>query len=960
MATDTSANIGIRVFLDDAASRGLYAVNTQLGQAGTLARRAGLGFGEMSTAMAGLAVVSGLVASFAFFAGVVALSVKNAADFEQLEIRIQRATNATTTEMQLMGNTLMDVGSKSIFSLEEVAQGFVLLGQRGISAKDIINGVGQAGVYLAESIGATPVQAMGLLASTMASFGIDASHASQVVDLLQFAFEHGVPSVTQLTTGLAKIGSVASLLHVPLDQVIPALDILGRAMGSGSTAATALYYFMSQVSSGTKTFKAEIEKLGLSFYDIHGQFIGLNQSLDLLYTKLKDKTPKEQADILHALFNIKAGTGIGILMEDLSKLHDLANNLAKSHDNLGVAIERAKKQEDSAAGAWKGVTTNMQDVLTLMGGPFLTIMEPVLLKIRDMVSGWRNFAQQNPQTMAAFVALGAAVAAFGLILAIAMSPLAPFIGIMLGVMAAVAGVTAGILWLRANWIAVMAVMAQVWAVTEKVLTVLLILGAIIVGIKVASLTAQFVAFIPTLIRMATVLFADVIPALLAYANQMAMMVVRAAIAASFNLSTIIPSLIASAAAWWANAIAELAAIGPYILLAAVIAGAIVGLVLLIQHLGFMNVLIKTGQAVWAAILPALQEAGAAIKGAFLEALKQLQPVWNQLVTAFNQAKPFLMWLGIALGVLIAVAVAIFIGSLRAAINVLSAVITMVIHVVSGIIQAFSGVVQFFMGFFTVLHGIFTGNFKEISNGFNQMGQGILNIVKGLWNAVSAVFVGAFNIIKGFVTGFISGVIGFFQNLAGSLIHHSIIPDMLSAIIGAILGFVPRALSAFANFVTGLIQKAMALPGQIKNALGNLANLLFNAGQQIVQGLINGFMSMVQNLINTVGNALAQVRNLFPHSPAKEGPLTDLHTWMPNVVKMLVDTTDQSAPALHASMGRVAGAVKSGFSSGVGTGGAGSAGGETYNLQIDGRTFMSFFHSKMTGELSANGLARLQR
>lgn len=1007
MAVDTSANIGIRVFLDDAASRGLYAMNTQLGQMGGLAQKAGLGLGTISTSMVGLAVVTGIAASFLMFGGAIAYSTVQAANFEVLIVRIQRATNATSAEMDRMRQVMMDLGGSSIFSLDQIAEGFVLMGQRGISATDIMNGVGKAGVLLAESIGATPVQAMGLLASTMASFNLPASEAMHTANLLQFAFEHGVPSVTQLTAAMAKIGSVSSILKVPLDQVVPAIDILARAMGSGTQAATALYYFMSQVSSGTKGFKAEIAKLGLSFYDVHDHFIGLNQALDQLYAKLKDKTPREAADILHALFNIKAGTGIGILMEDLGRLHDLSQNLAASHDNLGMVIARAKQAVDTAQGSWNALKTNLQDIAIIVGGPFLAAIKPLIDNLLLLSQTVRTWASENPQATTSILLLGTALSGIALVVIAVMTPIGQFALIMLATMAVITGITVGIVWLKANWGALAAQMQSVWNAAQPLLAVLLTVGAVIAGIALAPFYIAL-GLVAVYAVMTGLAFLGTLPSMIAYIGR-TIAATAVTIAQALGNQQLILSLILSASAWVANAAAATLAALPYILIAALVALMIIGLVLLLQHLGFLNVLLAVGRAAWAAILPALIDAGNAIKGAFLQAIQQLKPVWDQLVVAFHQAEPVLIVLGAALGGLIALALGIVMGLLRGLINVLVAVITTVINVVAGIIQVFAGLVQFFMGFFTALHGLFTGiatnNWTEFQNGVRMMGQGIINIFTGLWNAVKAVFVGAFQAIVGFVSGFIQGIVGFFQHLADTLVHRSIVPDMMKAILTSIAGAIPGIIGAVVSLVGQFIGNIASLPGRIVSAIGNAAAILhgagqgviqglingvssffgnlggkigelagrvrgaignagswlYDAGRNIIQGLINGLWSMLSALLGAAGGILNRLRGLFPHSPAKEGPLTDAHTWMPNLMKILTETTEASGPSLQSSMSRVAGRVQTGFFSPTGgAGGAGGAAGETYNLNVDGRAFMSFFHNRLTGELQANGLGRLLR
>jgi hypothetical protein len=101
-----------------------------------------------------------------------------------------------------------------------------------------------------------------------------------------------------------------------------------------------------------------------------------------------------------------------------------------------------------------------------------------------------------------------------------------------------------------------------------------------------------------------------------------------------------------------------------------------------------------------------------------------------------------------------------------------------------------------------------------------------------------------------------------------------------AIIGAIRNFVSSASAAFTNMVNAVRSRMDAvastvrgLPGRIRSAIGNLGSLLYNAGRNVIQGLINGISSKLQSLRNIASNAASTIRNLFPFSPAKEGPLS---------------------------------------------------------------------------------------
>jgi hypothetical protein len=52
--------------------------------------------------------------------------------------------------------------------------------------------------------------------------------------------------------------------------------------------------------------------------------------------------------------------------------------------------------------------------------------------------------------------------------------------------------------------------------------------------------------------------------------------------------------------------------------------------------------------------------------------------------------------------------------------------------------------------------------------------------------------------------------------------------------------------------------------------------LFNAGKKIVESLWKGIESLAMKPVEAMKNIVQKIRNLLPFSPAKEGPLRDIH------------------------------------------------------------------------------------
>lgn len=64
-----------------------------------------------------------------------------------------------------------------------------------------------------------------------------------------------------------------------------------------------------------------------------------------------------------------------------------------------------------------------------------------------------------------------------------------------------------------------------------------------------------------------------------------------------------------------------------------------------------------------------------------------------------------------------------------------------------------------------------------------------------------------------------------------------------------------------------------LGANITAALGNFGTMLYDAGRNLIQGLINGIKSMTRPLTDQMGRVAGLVRDFWPFSPARRGPLS---------------------------------------------------------------------------------------
>lgn len=218
-----------------------------------------------------------------------------------------------------------------------------------------------------------------------------------------------------------------------------------------------------------------------------------------------------------------------------------------------------------------------------------------------------------------------------------------------------------------------------------------------------------------------------------------------------------------------------------------------------------------------------------------------------------------------------------------------------------------------------------------------------NVVTGAWNAVKSVVLGAVNAIVGFVRDhwkllivLIGGplaavVILVTSNWQKIKASTSAVWDAIKAVISAvwgaikgvvnagvsavkteikgvevIVGFVQNAFEAVKSAISNKLDAAVgfvkALPGRMLGSLGNVGSLLYHAGQEIIQGLINGIESMIGKVTGAIGHVAGIIASHLPGSPVKTGPLTVLNNGYAGgqITKMLADgITGQAGAARNA-------------------------------------------------------------
>jgi TP901 family phage tail tape measure protein len=377
------------------------------------------------------------VAAGALFVG----AIKSAADFQSEMSRFGAVSNATKDQLDAVSKKALQLGRDSAYGATEVARAFSELAYAGASAKEIVNGLGDATVYLAAA-GEIPLEdASRTLINTMRQFHIPAKGAVDIANELARAANASTIDIADLNTSLRYAGPVAAVMGIKFRDVAQALAILGNEGIRGSTAGTSLRGVMLGLTAISAPAKEALHTLGLdtnevgnNFYTAQGKMRSFKEISELLRGAMGDlgkqvfnangtlKSHKEITDLLNSstvsltdktkleafahLFQRRAMASAFALAHDGAKAFD---DLSKSQQYNTTAQELMRKKLDNLKGSFKILKSSIETMLIVFGTPFLGVLKQVTDALRDLTN-W--FAELDPDTQKIIMYTLLAAAAF--------------------------------------------------------------------------------------------------------------------------------------------------------------------------------------------------------------------------------------------------------------------------------------------------------------------------------------------------------------------------------------------------------------------------------------------------------------------------------------------------------------------------------------------------------------------
>ncbi len=271
-----------------------------------------------------------------------------AVDFEQSMADLSAITGSVGEELADLTQTARDVGKASGLGASESARAFaVLAGQIDVPIESL-KVLQRETITLAQA-GALPLEdAANAVAGTINQFGMEASEASRVVNVLAAGSRAGGAEVVDLSESFKVAGAAANAAGVSIEETAGALEVLAQNNTKGAEAGTAMRNML--VAMQTR-LGIDVSKTGFA-----GGLRVIQEELDKL------QSPVERTTFLAKAFGRENMVAAQFLLSNADAVEEMTTAVTGTNS----AMEQAEIRNDTWAHKMEVARAKIDDVLISM------------------------------------------------------------------------------------------------------------------------------------------------------------------------------------------------------------------------------------------------------------------------------------------------------------------------------------------------------------------------------------------------------------------------------------------------------------------------------------------------------------------------------------------------------------------------------------------------------------------
>ncbi len=786
--------------------------------------------------------------------GLGTMAVKTAADFDTAMSQVGAVSGATGKDLDALRDKAREMGSKTKFSASEAAEAMNYMAMAGWKTSDMLSGI-EGIMNLAAASGEDLASTSDIVTDALTAFGLTAADSGHFADILAAASSNANTNVSMMGETFKYCAPIAGALGFSAEDTAEAIGLMGNAGIKSTQAGTALRTIMSNLSGEVKICGSSIGEVTIATTNADGSMRDLSAILADCRTAFGGLSESEKAAAAEALVGKNAMSGFLALMNaapaDIEKVSSAIANCD------GKSAEMAATMQDNLAGQLTILKSQLQELAISFG-------EILMPAIRQIVTWVQGFADKlngmDEGTKNTIVTIGLLAAAIG--------------------------------------------------------PVLIVIG------KVVSAVGSIMTFIPTLIGGISSIGGGLsaLWGILA-ANQVTLVI--AAIAALITIFVDLWNNCEGFREFWINLwnVIKDAAIAVWN-----------GLKDFFSNI--WNAITGAAQSIWNGLKDFFSGLWEGIKNIFQTVLDVIKTLivarfefYNLIITTvlnviqtvvstvWNAIKSVIETVTNAIGSFISSAweairntVTTVMEAIR---NVITTVWEAIKSAVTAVLSAIKAVVVSAWEAMEAIRSVVIAAWEAIKSAVSSAIEAIKNVAVAAWEAIKSAVISIMEAIKSAITAAweaiksaVSSVVGAIKEVITSV--WNAIKSTVTSIVG---GLKDAVVNVFNSLLSGIKNAMSGIAGAVKsgfeaaiNFIKELPSQALQWGKDIIGGLIDGIKSKISGLVDSVKDIAGTIASFLHFSEPDEGPLSNFHTFMPDMIDLL-------GKGIRGNLGKLTGPMK---------------------------------------------------
>jgi hypothetical protein len=192
-------------------------------------------------------------------------------------------------------------------------------------------------------------------------------------------------------------------------------------------------------------------------------------------------------------------------------------------------------------------------------------------------------------------------------------------------------------------------------------------------------------------------------------------------------------------------------------------------------------------------------------------------------------------------------------------------------IVGAVTRAWNAVTAVTSTVWNAVASFLSGVWARISGVVSSAASAVARFVSAAWNTVTGVTSRAWAAVSGAVSSAWSAISSRVASAAAGVL--ATVSSRFTQVWQAISNAFKNAYTAVVTQTGNIISTVVGLGSRIVSAVAGFGSILFDAGAKLMDGLVRGITSKIDAVTGAVNGIAQKIKDFFPGSPVKTGPLT---------------------------------------------------------------------------------------